>query len=410
MTKRENVLEKSGLVDKPLSFLETTSIIIGTNIGAGILGLAFASRKSGYLPLLFWLLTAGAITCISMLYVAEVCLRTKGNHQLSGLMRRYFGQAGAGIIFFGVASNTYGALIAYMTGSGQILASFFSSYGLTPLMGSCLFLLPVALVLFLGLKALGVGEKYLSVGLVVLIFTLIGATTVHENLRPERLLETHWLYMVPVFNVAVFCFSAQYMVPEMVRGNKSTPRKIPAAIILGTFCTFVFLAAMPAAIISLCGLNELSEVATINWGMKLGPWAYFIANIFALIAMLTSYWGLGGSLFTNIFDLFKLGDERNKLKRMGVLTLVCLPPLIIVYSDLASFVDALYFAGSFGGIIMTIAPVFMLRKARMLGELQPAWGCGWYAVFWLQGTIILLYAASAIYAILAAFGRLPTGW
>jgi hypothetical protein len=36
--------------------------------------------------------------------------------------------------------------------------------------------------------------------------------------------------MVPVFNVVAFCFSAQYIVPEMARGFADKPEKLPKAI------------------------------------------------------------------------------------------------------------------------------------------------------------------------------------
>ena len=45
-------------------------IIVGANIGSGILGLAYSIRKSGWPILMIWLLIAGFFTTISMLYVA----------------------------------------------------------------------------------------------------------------------------------------------------------------------------------------------------------------------------------------------------------------------------------------------------------------------------------------------------
>jgi amino acid permease len=72
----------------------------------------------------------------------------------------------------------------------------------------------------------------------------------------------------------------------------------------------------------LSGLDNISDVATISWGRALGEWAFFSANLFALCAMLTSYWGLGGSFLTNIFDQFRLGNDEQPFKRLMVLLVV----------------------------------------------------------------------------------------
>ncbi|MFA5702589.1 MAG: amino acid permease [Advenella sp.] len=402
--------EESGLIARPLRSTETIGIIIGTNIGAGVLGMAYAARKAGYVPLLICLVLTCIFCVITMLYVAEACLRTKGNNQLSGLTRRYLGSAGGWLIFFAVAANSYGALVAYMSGSGNIMMSFFSEYGMTPQLGSFLFFIPSVLVLYLGLKALGVAEKFISMGMVLIVLTLIAATIVHQNTNLAYLWESQWKYIVPVFNLAVFVFGAQFLVPELVRGNLTSAKRIPRLIIIGMILTLLLVAAIPASVIALVGLDNLSEVATLSWGSSLGSWAYFTANSFALLAMLTSYWGLGGCLFTNIFDHFRLGSEENKIKRLVVLAVVSLPPFILAYSGLGSFVNALYFAGTFGGVLMGVIPILLLRASRKNGDRTPEFVCGWYAHPAIQILIITIFASSGVYAIASVFGILPSSW
>ncbi len=394
--------------NKQLTFIEGVAMIVGTNIGAGVLSIAFASRKAGFLPLLFWLVLVGCLTTITMLYVAEVTLRTRAHEQLSGLAKRYVGAFGAWVIFMSVCVNSIGALTAYMSGSGKILASLL---GLSPAMGSILFFIPAAGVLYFGLKAIGRGEKYISIGMLVLIGTLAIATILNQTTDMQRLLEGNWIYMVPVFNVVVFCFSAQYIVPEMARGFSHKPDMLPKAIMLGMGITFLLLAIVPLSVISLTGLDGVSDVATISWGKVLGQWAYIVANIFALCAMLTSYWGLGGSFLTNIIDQFKLNQADRVGQRLGLLALVCIPPFLLAYSGLVSFVNALYFAGTFSGVILSIMPMIMLRGARLKGDQPTAWQCAkWMTHPLIQIGIVLLYISSAVYAIASLFGLLPHGW
>ncbi|MEW5620808.1 amino acid permease [Pseudomonas putida] len=407
---QQQVPEATGLKAHALSRMETIGIIIGTNIGAGVLGMAFAARKVGYGPLLICLIATCVFCIITMLYVAETCLRTRQNLQLSGLSRKYLGPLGGWLIFIAVAANSYGALIAYISGSGNILADFFGQYGLTPQQGSLLFFVPAALVLYLGLKALGVAEKLISAGMVLIVCLLIGATAIHPDSHWVHLWQSQWQYVVPIFNLAVFVFGAQFLVPELVRGNLETPQRIPRLIIGGMILTLVLVAAIPASVIALVGLDNLSEVATLSWGRSLGQWAYYVANTFALLAMLTSYWGLGGCLFTNIFDQFRLGDEDNRRNRLIVLAVVTLPPIAFAYSGFSGFVNALYFAGTFGGVLMGIIPILLLNAARKSGDQQPAFTCGWYAHPFLQAFIVMVFLSSGVYAILSALGMLPSSW
>lgn len=401
-------VDSSGLAVHRLSFLEAVAMIVGTNIGAGVLSMAYASRKAGFMPLLLWLAVAGVFTTISMLYVSETALRTRTHSQLSGLAQRYVGSFGAWAIFLSVAVNSIGALIAYMSGSGKILSAFL---GISPALGSVLFFLPAALVLYLGLGAIGKGEKFISIGMVSMIVLLVVATLINENTDVSRLMEGDWIYMVPVFNIAVFCFSAQYIVPEMARGFSHAPQQLPKAVITGMLVTFCLLAIVPMSVISLTGLENQTEVATLAWGQALGQWAFYTANTFALCAMLTSYWGLGGSFLTNIFDKFhKLGPENQPKTRLLVLAIVCVPPFVLAYSGLVGFVNALYFAGAFSGVILSIMPILMLRSARRHGDLQPAWQCGWIAHPLIQVFIVMIYLASAGYAICSALNLLPSGW
>lgn len=78
------ITEEGALSVKKLTFWEAAMIIVGANIGAGILGLAYSSRKAGWPILLMWLIIAGVFTTVSMLYVAETTLRTKKPMQLPG--------------------------------------------------------------------------------------------------------------------------------------------------------------------------------------------------------------------------------------------------------------------------------------------------------------------------------------
>ncbi len=140
--------EEGALKVTKLTLYESAAIIVGANIGSGILGLAYSSRKAGWPILLLWLIIAGVFTTFSMLYVAESALRTKKPLQLPGLAEKYVGKLGAVLVFISVVANSMGCMIAYTSGSGNILCTLL---GIPNWAGSLLFTVPCVLVVWLGL-------------------------------------------------------------------------------------------------------------------------------------------------------------------------------------------------------------------------------------------------------------------
>lgn len=405
--KNNAVIEEGALKVTKLTMYEAMAIIVGANIGSGILGLAYSTRLAGWPILLLWLIVAGVFTTFSMLYVAESALRTKKPLQLPGLAEKYVGKAGSVLVFISVCANSIGCMIAYTSGSGNILCTLL---GLPNWAGSLLFTVPCVLVVWFGLKATGLWEKFMSTGMVVLLAVIIIASFLSGKADVSRAMYANWKYAVPLLSSAIFCYIAQYAVPELARGMRHTPKKLPVAIILGMLITGVLLAVVPLAVLSLTGADKVTQVATLAWGEALGTWALYTANIFALCAMMTSYWAVGGSMLTNIVDMFKLKDEKETKTRLIAIACTVLPPFILAYAGLVSFVDAIGWAGTFGGVIMSIVPVLMVNNARKKGDIEPEWKCGWYAHPAVQGSIIVIFGLAAIYFICSMVGILPAGW
>lgn len=405
--KNTAVVEEGALKVTKLTMYEAMAIIVGANVGSGILGLAYSTRLAGWPILVLWLIVAGVFTTFSMLYVAESALRTKTPLQLPGLAEKYVGKVGSVLVFISVCANSVGCMIAYTSGSGNILCTLL---GLPNWAGSLLFTVPCVLVVWFGLKATGLWEKFMSTGMVVLLGVIIAVSFLSGKADVSRAMYSNWKYAVPLLSSAIFCYIAQYAVPELARGMRHAPKKLPVAIIAGMFITGVLLAVVPLAVLSLTGADKVTQVATLAWGEALGTWALYTANIFAICAMMTSYWAVGGSMLTNIVDMFKLKDEKDTKTRLIAIACTVLPPFVLAYAGLVSFVDAIGWAGTFGGVIMSIVPVLMVNNARKKGDIEPEWKCGWYAHPVVQGAIIVIFSLAAIYFICSMIGILPAGW
>ena len=407
--KQEFIAELKGHPKtKQLTFLEGVAMLVGTNIGIGILSIAHTSKSAGFLPLLFWLIVAGFLSTITMLYIAEANLRTREKLQLTGLCVKYLGTPAKWVMFLSVAVTSIGALMAYEKASGRILNELLS---IPNAIGSILFFIPAALVLWLGLKAIGRGEKQI-VGIMfgilclLVIFTLFKQKTDFKHLL--ELGENYIVASVPIFNVIVFVYSSQYIVPEMCRGFALTPQKLPKAIILGNIITFAMLTLIPLSAIAIEGLQNVSDVVTLSWGKAIGEWAYYIANIFALCAILTSYWALGGMFLTNIANHINTDVENNLKSRFLILLFVVIPPLLFVLLDLIESVDqALYYPGVVGALVLSLFPILILHKARKLNEQRTDYVCPSYLTSWaVKALIIVVYLSATFGSILQHFGLL----
>ena len=278
-------------------------------------------------------------------------------------------------------------------------------------MASCLFALGATSVVWLGLKATGVAEKYLSSGMTAMLILLVGASLFSARVPVADILYTPWMYAVPVFNIAVFCYAVQYIVPEISRGFTHEPGKLVPSILAGAGISFVILALVPLAVFLMLPVDEISEVASLSWGRALGSPVFFvIVNAFAFCAMLTSFWAIAESFLTNMIDRLGFKSETDIRTRAACLAFIVIPPVLLAYSGLVGFVNAIFSAGTFGGIIMSILPVFMLRSSRKHGDKKPCWQCGWIAHPIMQTLVVLLFASAGVYAILSLCGWLPAAW
>lgn len=206
MEEKNLHVEEGALKVTKLTLYEAVAIIVGANVGSGILGLAYSSRLAGWPILVLWLAVAGLFTTFSMLYVAESALRTKKPLQLPGLAEKYVGKVGSVLIFISVCANSIGCMVAYTTGSGNILCTLL---GLPNWAGSLLFTVPCVLVVWFGLKATGLWEKFMSTGMVVLLGIIVIASFLSGKADVSRAVYANWTYAVPLLSSAIFCYIAQ---------------------------------------------------------------------------------------------------------------------------------------------------------------------------------------------------------
>lgn len=398
----------SGRKVSRLSFWEAVMMVVGATIGSGVLGLAYASRKAGWPVLVCCLVAAALISTVSMLYIAEASLRTNCPYQLSGLAEKYLGKIGSWILFFSVGATCFCSLIAYSNGCGKILSELFH---ISFAAGSLLFIIPASVVVWMGLKATGVAEKFISGGMTLMMLILVSASLLGAKVPVNQIIYAHWQYAMPIFNITIFVFAVQYIVLEIARGFQHQPEKLVPSIIMGFSISMIILTLVPLSVFLMLPMNDITEVASLSWGRALdNPIFYLMVNLFAFCAMVTSFWAISESFLTNVVDKFHTKNEGNRGLRLLLLAIIVAPPFLLSFFELVDFVNAIYYAGTFGGIIMSVLPVSILNKARKQGDREPVWSCGFMASKGVQVLIMLAFGGTAIYTVLGMIGILPAGW
>ncbi len=201
--------------EQRLTQWEAISLMVGAGVGAGIMAVPYLTTQVGFLGLAMILPVAWVASSLVHLMLAEVLFRTGRDLQIVELMHLYVlrGRFGRWLLWtvFALLSVAFLAnLAAYVSGAGEILA------GLIRIEQSLAEIIVYGIsagVVFFGLKAVGIAERFGALMLVGLIAAIaIGAFSVPFDLSLELSgTPTHWLML---YGMAMYALWTFYSVPR----------------------------------------------------------------------------------------------------------------------------------------------------------------------------------------------------
>jgi len=339
---------------------EAISTLIGVMIGAGIFGIPYVFAKAGFLTGLTTLFIIGTAMTLINLYLGEVVLRTKGNHQLTGYASIYLGRTGKLLMTASMIFGIYGALIAYIIGEGESLNAIFP---INTMFYSVVFFLFMAVLVYYGLRAIKESELLMS-GIKLVIFLIIFvALFFSNNLRAENLTEFSLTDIFIPFGVVLFAFLATAAVPEMKEELGKNKKYLKKAIITSSLIALVVYALFALVIVGISG-QETTEVATVGLSHLLGQKIHILLNLFAVFAMATAFLGLGLALKEMYVYDFKLN---NKLAWF----LTCSVPISLFLLGVRGFIKTIAITGAVSGGLAGVLIVLMAAKAKSIGSRKP---------------------------------------
>jgi len=329
---------------------EGLAILIGTQVGAGILGLPYVASKVGIVPALLILVGVMFLLMFTALTILKLSAEM-GGAQMSTMAQKILGNGGGWIMYLSILIMGFGAMLAYIAGMGSVFSSLL---GVNETIGAIIFWVLASAVIYLGLEASGKTELIMSFLMLVLF---IGITaSLFPYAKPENAMYAELGGILSMTGVAIFALGCHTIIPDIYRGIGDY-RKTRNVVILAFLIPTIIYAIFMISFLLVFGRNT-PQIATQGLEILYGGLGKIIGNIIPLLAITTSYIGIGLAQQSN-------SKEFLKLKKSIAWGLTTIPPIAVYLAGIKNFADVLAFAGDTGDLIaFIILPVVMLAIKR----------------------------------------------
>ncbi len=358
-----------------------TALLTGTVVGAGFLGIPYVTARSGFLSGLLHIIVIGVSVCILMLYLAEIALRTKKNHQLPGYAEKYLGSSGRMLMLISTIGGIYAALMAYLIGEGQSLSHIItgtSQHTVVALLGVWI------IFAYITHRRASVGKSEVFGVSLMLLIMLIIIVIEAPNIQIENLTTFSASNALLPFGVILFAFLGFSAIPEMKILLSKYPKKMKSSIIFSYLCVGILYAAFTAVVV---GKYELQtpEIATLALGK--------IFIILSIITLSTAYLALTLALIdTLVLDCSLTRKKAWLLSNLVPLALV----LLLASFNKAKFILIISIGGILSGTLTALLVLAMLPRARRSGDFKSKDKIQAPYSKWLAWLLALLFIGGAL--------------
>lgn len=346
-----------------------------------MLGLPYALAQGGFIGGMLVLLVGAFFAYLSAQYIGILFYLDGRNVPISSIIELRIGKVFGFLVLAGTMFSAYGAMVAYPLAIGELLYSLANiPFGI----GSLGFLIVLIAILSRDLgDSSNINTVVTSILVILLIWVIAKA---FPHIEPLNLLSFHPTNMPFAVGVVIFAFSGHLVIPSVlhyVGADISTGLKV---INWGLGSVALLYALFFLITLGVVG-GKVTSVATVALGQSLSPAVAIVGQVFTIMAIFTSAFGVGISLkliFENQF----------RLKPFYSLALIAIPVVLIdVYLSLASgdvFVQVLNYAGGIGSALYAgfVPAVTALSLSRIYKLPYGTYGA--YAAVIFYGLAILL--------------------
>ncbi len=348
-------------------------LVAGSCIGAGMLALPVITGIAGFAPSMLMFFLAWLFMTMTGFLLLEVNLAVGYKFSLISLAEKTLGRAGKVLCWILFLFLFYSLSVAYLSASGSILSALF---GIAPWMGSALFAILFGVVLYIGVKQVDYLNRFLMIGLVIsyVILVFLGARHIHfDNLQGHQ-----WKYAFAAMPILIISFGFHNMIPSLAMYMKGNVKALRKTLLIGSLIPLAIYFVWQVVMLGILPKDAVQtaldhgEVATNTLQSVIGKsWINLVAQLFALFAIVTSFLAQSLSLVDFLSDGLKIAKEG--MRRVGLIALSIVPPLLFALLNPGVFIKALSMAGGISAVILFgVMPALMVWKLRHHTQEQRA--------------------------------------
>ncbi|MBG6026772.1 tyrosine transporter TyrP [Proteus columbae] len=390
-------------------------IVAGTTIGAGMLAMPLAAVGIGFSTMLLLLVGLWLLMSYTALLLVEVYQYNDPHTGLGSIAKRYLGIGGQVITGLALLLLMYALTTAYISGAGELLSSTLSSWighELSVTQGIIIFTVIGGAVVGIGTTSVDMINRLLFTAKVFfLIFMLIVMLPHVESVNLTSMPVAYGLILsaIPVIFTS---FGFHGSVPSIVSYMNGDIKKLRIIFIIGSAIPLVAYILWQIATLGAIPTNTFMGIMAQQSGLNglltairdvvATPRVNIAVNLFAALALATSFLGVALGLFDYLADLFKRSNRATGRMQSSLLTFV--PPLLCALY-FPNFVQALAYAAIALSILALLLPALLVWKVR-----QEQNGADKYKVKGGKGTLAIVFICGLVVIgiqIAITFGLLP---
>ena len=363
--------------------LGSVLLVVGTSIGAGMLGLPIATAQLGFVGSLILLFACWAIMTVGALLLLEVNLWLPQNNNLITMAGKTIGPLGQVIAWISYLMLLYSLLCAYIAGGSDLLDNVLRSYGimLSHTASSIMFTIIFGSIVYFGIRSVDYVNRGLMLFKFGAFFLLVLLLTTHVSLPNYASGNLHQLVSSAAIMVTVTSFGFATIVPSLRIYLGPDVNKLRKAILIGSLiplACYILWDAIIMGVIPMTGKeslvaimqskNSTSDLVNTLTTLASNQSAVFFIKLFTSICVLTSFLGVSLCLVDFFADGFQLA--KRGMSNLGIHALTFIPPLVVVLFFPNVFIRALEYAGINCVVLLVLLPAWMAWKGRYYKELS----------------------------------------
>lgn len=369
---------------------EAISMIVGNSIGTGIIAVPYLAVRNSMWDVVWMVAFAYIVNVILHLIIAELSYNNGGVQ----LVKSFEGELFRGKmkkIFSWIMFVVYGLAIMVgvsgnINGGAQIFVNWF---GLPLWAAQLIYYLIAGSVVFMGMKAVGIAQKY-SVALLLIIVAVMTAGTF---LRPLNTLYTapfHINNLLALYSMVVFATSANQAVIQVVKGLNGDSKRIRKTIFTGFGLSSLFVLVVTLTVLLGTKGAVDKELAYMQLGESIGGWALILAGIFSLFALLTTFWSNTLALRDVVHEQVGTGNRVSWL-------IATVPYILFAIFGVSSFI---VLTRIMSGVVVLVSIMLVLTYGKSRKKVGSSPICGIFGTVPFQVLMMVSTIVSAVGAML----------